>query len=498
MAEQVKNILYIMTDQQRYDSLGLAGQSICRTPCLDRLAARGVNFSNAYSVCALCTPARASMLTGLYPHKHKLLINQDHQHPVADEFPDHIRLISNDLKDAGYNCGYAGKWHCGTTKVPSTYGFEGMDVPGYGSHQRNPYILEYQRRNGLAPPELLECIPESARASNKLTGTTGTFSGPPQACEPWFTAEYSIDLMRRYADAYQTAGKPFMMFTSFWGPHHPCNVPEPYASMYLPKDVRLWGSFYDDLKSKPRAQQIFRDSIYPGGKDLDEATWKKMIAKYWGLCSFVDSQVGRLVEALEELGLADSTAILFSSDHGDTCGCHGGLWDKGPFMYEDTYHIPLIASVPGLGQPGTTCDKFVLNMDLATTALALAGVPPADGHDGRSLLPLMADPAADWPDDVMCEFHGHRFLYTQRMLRWRDYKYVFNAADFDELYDLAGDPSEMNNLIADDGYRSVAEECRQRLLAWIKRTDDVFDICAADFLNERAATAGLQPAGRLA
>lgn len=491
MESKVRNILYIMTDQQRYDSLSLAKQSICKTPNLDRLAARGTNFSNAYTVCALCTPARASMLTGLYPHKHKLMINQDHQHPVPDEFPDHIRIISNDLKDAGYNCGYAGKWHCGTSKVPSNYGFEGMDVPGYGSPQKNRYMAEYLEKNNLEQPEILECIPESARTDNKLTGKSGTFSGKAQACEPYFIADFSIDLIKKYAREYKENDKPFMMFTSFWGPHHPCFVPEPYASMYNPDDIKLWDTFHDDLKNKPRAQQIFRESIYPGGKNLDEQTWKKIIAKYWGFCTFVDEQIGRIIDELEKLGIDDSTAILFSTDHGDTCGCHGQLWDKGPFMYEDTYHIPLIAYVPGIKNKGVDCNKFVLNMDLATTALDIAGIAPQSPHDGRSLLPLIKNHNAEWEDDVMSEFHGHRFMYTQRMLRWENYKYVFNAADFDELYDLKNDPNEMVNLITDPAYKNIAEKGRKRLLAWIKKTDDVFDICAEDFLNETSATISL-------
>lgn len=487
----MKNILYIMTDQQRYESLGVSGKSICRTPNLDRLAAEGVNFTNAYTVCALCTPGRASMLTGLYPHNHKMLINNDHHPSVHEEFPDYIRLISQDLTEAGYNCGYAGKWHCGTRKVPTSYGFRGMDVPAYGHPFRTSEYKDYIKRKNLEMPKLLECIPESAASDPKLTGKCGTFSGPPEACEPYFVADYSIGMMKDFAKKCKETGKPFMMFVSFWGPHHPCVVPEPYASMYDPADVQLWDSFEDDLACKPRAHRIFRDSIYPGGKDLGRDTWKKMIAKYWGFCTFMDDQVGRMLEALEEMGIADSTSVLFSTDHGDTIGCHGGLWDKGPFMYEDIYHIPLIVKIPGVGGKGETCDKLVSNMDLATTALDIAGVKPKQLHDARSLLPIIENPKAEWPDDLMCEFHGHRFSYTMRMIRWDKYKYVFNAADFDELYDLELDPSEMVNRIADPAYSKIADEGRKRLLKWIKGTGDVFGICAEEYVNPRSATIDL-------
>ena len=153
-------------------------------------------------------------------------------------------------------------------------------------------------------------------------------------------------------------------------------------------------------------------------------------------------------------------------------GSHGGFWDKGPFMYEETYHIPLIARAPWLTTPGTTCDHFVSNMDLATTALDIAGLTIPDNHDGRSLAPLFRDPGAGWRDDLMCEFHGHRFLYSQRIVRWDNYKFVFNPPDWDELYDLTTDPHETSNLIRDPGHATVAEEGRQRLLQWIEDSAD--------------------------
>ncbi|HPN84539.1 MAG TPA: sulfatase-like hydrolase/transferase, partial [Victivallales bacterium] len=406
---------------------------------------------------------------------------------------DYVRLISQDLKEAGYNCGYSGKWHCGTSKVPSTYGFRGMDVPAYGHPFRTKEYKEYIKKKNLKEPSLVECIPPSALEKPRLTGKCGTYSGDPEACEPYFIADYSINMIKDFLKE----GKPFMMFVSFWGPHHPCVVPEPYASMYSPEDVQLWDSFDDDLKCKPRAHRIFRNSIYPGGKDLSRETWKKMIAKYWGACTFIDDQVGRMMKALDELGISDTTAILFSTDHGDTMGCHGQLWDKGPFMYEDTYHIPQIVKIPWLRKEGDYCEKFVFNMDLATTALDIAGIKPKSPHDARSLLPLVENPNAEWPDDIMSEFHGHRFIYTMRMIRWDKYKYVFNAADFDELYDLEKDPSEMNNLIANREYAKIADEGRKRLLKWIKDTSDVFDICAADYVNERSATVDIGLASNL-
>jgi len=141
-------------------------------------------------------------------------------------------------------------------------------------------------------------------------------------------------------------------------------------------------------------------------------------------------------------------------------------------MYEETYHIPLIAKVPGIARAGAVCEAFVCNMDLATTALDAVGLPIPSNHDGRSLMPLLRDPKADWRDDLMAEFHGHRFWYSQRMVRWDHYKFVFNAPDWDELYDLARDPQEMNNLINLPEYAPVIEEGRQRLMKWFDDSKD--------------------------
>ena len=456
------NVLYIMTDQQRYDSLSSVGRTACRTPHLDQLAGEGIRFDNAYTVCALCSPARTSMLTGRYPHNHRMWNNNDMMQWAIRDLADEERMISQDLVEMGYNCGYSGKWHCGESKLPGGYGFAGMEVPNYGNPYRTEEYAEYLAERGLQPPALV---------SPEVEGAPGYLSGPLEACSPHFLTEYAIDLLTRFNEERDASGKPFMIFLSFWGPHAPYYVPEPYASMYDPDEVELWANYRDDLPDKPHIQDRFRRAISQSDSVTDEA-WRDRIAKYWGFCSFIDDEVGRLLSVLSDLGREDDTAVLFSTDHGDMTGSHGGFMDKGPFMYEETYHIPQIARVPWLTKPGTTCDCFVSNMDLASTVLDIAGLPVPDAHDGRSLVPLFQNPCADWRDDLMSEFHGHRFLYSQRMVRWDHYKYVFNAPDWDELYDLSQDPNEMTNLINDPGYGEVAKEGRQRLLKWIDDSKD--------------------------
>jgi len=457
------NILYIMTDQQRYDSLSLVGQSVCRTPHLDQLARSGVFFDQAYSICALCSPARASMLSGLYPRNHRMWNNNDMMQWAVRDLPDHVRMISQDLVEAGYNCGYSGKWHCGERKLPQHYGFVGMQVPNYGNPYKTPEYVAYLQKHHLEPPE---------RLASPYPWAGGALSGLPEATGTYFVADYALGLLQEFSQERDHTGRPFMLFVSFWGPHHPCRIPEPYTSMYDPRDIAVWPNLDDPLENKPAVQHRHRRSFYPEGPRLPEEAWQQIIAWYWGYCTFVDDQIGRLLSALEDLGRSDDTIVLFSTDHGDMTGAHGGFWDKGPFMYQETYHIPLIIRVPGIADAGATRHQFVSNMDLAPTVLDLAGLPVPKEHDGHSLAPLLTDPDVPWPDDLMCEFHGHRFLYSQRMLRWSNYKFIYNACDEDELYDLGADPYELHNVIRDPAYSAIADEGRERMLRRIQESND--------------------------
>ena len=481
----------------------------CKTPNLDRLASEGMHFENAYSVCSLCSPARASILTGVYPHTHGLRTNTNSPNlwPARDIVPS-VSLISQKLAEAGYRCGYSGKWHCGEERLPSYYGFEGMDVAGYGKPYDTPEYDAYLENTGLNLPHPFlkksskmvtpEDVPPEIQTVPGVKWAGGTLPGPPEACEPAFVVSHASDLIRRFAAERETDGTPFFQVVSFWGPHHPPYIPEPYASMYSPEDVTLWPNFHDELGGKPAAHDRHRRSFYHEHVEFSEDDWKALIAKYWGYCSFIDAEIGRLLHMLEQTGLADETAIIFTTDHGDITGSHGGLFDKGAFMYQETYHIPMIARAAGVDASRNRCDALVSNMDVASTILDLAGVAVPEHHQGRSFLPLLRDPDAEWREDLMSEFFGLRVNYTQRMLRWRNYKYVYNAADWDELYDLDSDPYEMANRINDPALADIAIECRKRLLRNIQESKDVIVGTAWQHLNfayDGATSPCVPPAG---
>lgn len=467
-ADSRPNILYVMTDQQRFDSLSLYGRTACRTPALDDFARTAARFDRAYTVCALCSPARASMLTGKYPHTHRMWNNNDMMQWAIRDLPDGAELISQPLLRAGYRCGYVGKWHCGRDKVPSTYRFEGMDVPNYG----NPYATreygDYLERNGLTQVERRGLIFDDTPRKGMIAGE---MLGDVRASSTYFLTEFALDMMRRFQEDRERTGQPWMIFLSYWLPHHPYVPPVEFYEMYDPKDVELWPNFRDTLEGKPPHQRRFRECYHRAIHHPDEV-WREIITRCFAQMTFLDSQIGRVLRGLDDLGIADETAVLFSTDHGDMTGSHGKFHDKGSFMYEEIYHIPLMVRVPGVSWAGSVRDEFVTNMDLAATALDIAGVEVPEEYQARSLVPLLRDARADWPDDVMAEYHGHRYLFSQRMVRWDRYKYVFNAGSFDELYDLEADPHELRNRIDDPAMSSVVKEGQRRLMKWIEETND--------------------------
>ena len=478
MATTRPNILYLMTDQQRFDLMSVYGLTPCQTPNLDRLAASGMRFDRAYTVCALCSPARTSMLTGQYPHRHRMWNNNDMMQWAIRDLPDDVELISQPLTRAGYRCGYVGKWHCGEKKVPTTYGFEGMDVPNYGNPRNTREYKQYLERNGLQQPEVKPVICDGSAHKRP---TIGEQIGDVRATPTYFLADYTIDMLKDF----QQGSQPWMVFSSFWCPHAPYLPPTEFAEMYDPNDIDLWPNFRDTLEGKPPHQDRFRRSFHRFMEHNDDE-WRVIIARYFAQMTFLDSQIGRVLDALDELGIADNTVVLFGTDHGDMCGSHGKFFDKGSYMYEEIYHVPQLVRWPGVTQAGSVCSEFVTNMDLAPTALAAADLAIPGDYQARSLLPLLQGDTSTWPDDVVCEYHGHRYLFSQRMVRWSHYKYVLNAPSFDELYDLEADPHELRNAIDDPAYAEVAKAGRERLLRRINEHKDPLRHAAGSLLDERS------------
>ena len=457
------NVLLLLTDQQRYD-VTAPGPPGVETPNVDRLRDEGATFTRAYTPVSICSSARASLLTGLYPHNHGMLNNCHEPDAVRKNLPEEHPTFGELLAEAGYDNTYLGKWHVGRNQRPEDFGFRYLGSEGEGDGVGRAF-REYQRELGVDPDdvELVDPIYNDYADDPILIAAKTPI--PEEATRPYYLAERTIDRLQQW-----TAGDgPFFHRTDFPGPHFPYVVPEPYASMYDPDDVELWDSFVETYDGKPTVQEQYLD--YRGVEGMSEEPWREAIARYFGFITFLDAQFGRILDAIDRLGI--ETAVVHSSDHGDMTGSHR-QFNKGPMMYEDTYHVPLVVRWPGQVDPDTEREEFVRLLDLMPTFLEMAGEDPPAGIDGRSLLQLLrGEDVPDWPDSVFAEYHGDEFgLHSQRMVRTDRYKYVYNPADVDELYDPRRDPDELQNLVDHPSYQSDLERLRERLYEWMQETED--------------------------
>ncbi|WP_135805556.1 sulfatase-like hydrolase/transferase [Halorussus marinus] len=459
-----RDILLLLTDQERYDVSAADGPAV-DTPAMDRLAREGVRFEDAYTPIGICSSARASLLTGLYPHNHGMLNNCHEPDAIRPNLPEDHVTFGELLADAGYANSYAGKWHVGRDQRPEDFGFE--TLAREDTTEADGGFAAHQRAHGVDPDGIEledEIYAEYAGEDLLVSATTPV---PKEATLTYYLAEVTVDRLESAA----SGDEPFFHRTDFPGPHHPYVVPEPYASMYDPDEIPRWGNYAETFDGKPYVHE--QHLAYRGVEGFDWETWARAISHYFGFVTFIDEQIGRVLDAMDRLGLDEDTVVVHSADHGDFTGSHR-QFNKGPLMYEEVYHIPLVVRWPDAADAGRTVEEFVGLHDLMPTFCALAGVDSPSSVDGRSLVPLLTgDAPDDWRERLVAEYHGEEFgLYSQRMVRAGDYKLVYNAFDTDELYDLAEDPHELRNLVDHPDYREVYRELRSELGEWMDRTDD--------------------------
>jgi len=456
MAER-NNIVLILTDQLRADILSCYGGNICKTPAIDRFASESVVFERAYTPLAVCSPARASIMTGQYPHNHGVVSNGDKLFPGV--LQDNPRLLSRRLEALGYDRWYNGKWHMGgedPSHVPQKFGFPGMQLPGHGNGgYRYPEYQQYLRDKGLK----LEFSEGPVKFGWHYYGT---LSGPEESEVSALLADDAI----RYLES-RDSENPFFLWVNFWGPHAPYNTTQEYLDLYKEVEIPPWENFCDDGSRKPKVHGL---KIPPASDREGWRFWEPAVRHYYAFMSLIDCQIGRILDTIERLGYKENTTVIFAADHGESIGAHG-CQDKGHFMYEETYRIPLMIRLPE--QAPRKDDSLVSLVDLCPTILAFAGDrEPETGRDGLSLRPYLLEEASEPRNTVVGEFHGLVTPFTQRMAIDKRYKYVWNMGDMDELYDLSEDPYELNNRIEDRTALAHVRRLQQELLQWMVRTRD--------------------------
>ena len=470
MTPERPNILLIHSDQHRYDCLGQAGNPLAHTPHLDRLADEGVTFSHAFTPIPTCCPARQSLLSGLWPERHGGLWNYDITLPVSHfDAPTWTEA----LHASGYALGYVGKWHVHPTRTPLDFGFDDyVSTQDYATWRAGQGLPAYE--------------PLDAGALGLDTLTSRWFGGrdpaPVEQSRTHWHADQAINLMHEYA----RQGQPWHIRLDFEEPHLPCYPAERFADLVDPDVIPPWGSFAETFRHKPYIQH--QQLLTWGIQDLTWDVWGQYVAHYLGMVAQMDDAIGRVLGALDAEGLADSTLLIYTTDHGDACGSHRMI-DKHYIMYEGVVRVPLIVRWPGVTEAGSQCDAFASHaLDLASTMCEAGGIAGPAAMQGRSLVPwLRGDTVADWRQHVTSTFNGAQFgLYNMRMLRDRRWKYVWNPTDLDELYDLESDPWELKNRIAEPALQPRVQVMRHTLLEALTEQDD--DLVSRPWLREQLAT----------
>lgn len=459
------NILMIMTDQHRLSAVGAYGETPCQTPHIDALAARGVRFDNAYCPTAICSPTRASVLTGMLPHRHGMTANIGDLGCNQQHIADHPDLLSRRLQAAGYRCGYTGKWHLCAERnkrtrfqadyvlnLPSDLGFEGHDIPGHGGGgwDSDPY-------QGFLTEQGHQLVVD--RASAGFGHEAGVVRSDEATLVPAYLADHTIELM----DRFQADRAPWFIWHNFWGPHEPYFATPRWLDYYSQVEIPPWPDCDWPAAATAGPHQRWLTLPTPAWSH-----WAELIRHYYACTSFIDEQIGRMVAHLEASGALANTWVVVTADHGESLGSHGGLANKGAQPFEEVLRVPLIIHGPDL-RAGSVRQELVANMDLFATVCAAAGVP-CDPHEtaSKDLGPLCRGEELPWRDCWVSQSHGvSGMLFTQRVLRWQQWSYAWTAGYPELLFDLTADPHQLTNLATDDAYGAQLTACRQRLRQWL-------------------------------
>ena len=434
-----RNIIFILTDDHRYDALGfLKGQSFLQTPHMDSLARDGAHCKNAFVTTALCSPSRASILTGQYAHKHKIVDNNT-------AIPRGTQFFPQLLQKAGYSTAFIGKWHMGGESDAPQPGFDKwVSFRGQGTY--------YPTKNGLNVDG--KRVEQKGYITDEMT-------------------DYALDWMNTVPK-----GKPFFIYLSHKAVHSEFMPAERHKGKFAnekfvpPPTMAAEGEM---AQGRPMWVQNQRNSWhgvdFPYHSDLDIAEYYKRYAET--LCA-VDDSVGRVLDALKKRGELDSTLVIYMGDNGFAFGEHG-LIDKRT-AYEESMRVPMLVRCPELFKGGQTVEPVIANIDIAPTCLAVAGVQAPAPYQGMNFMPVLEGKQTQWRDGLLYEYYWERnFPHTPTIhaLRGDRYKYIryHGIWDLNELYDLQEDPLESRNLINSPKHADIVKSMNAQLFKILEQTD---------------------------
>jgi N-acetylglucosamine-6-sulfatase len=434
------NVIFVLSDDHRHDFLGFhpAAPAWLETPHLDRLASEGVHFANAFVTTSLCSPSRASILTGQHMHHHQVV---DNQRPV----PPGTRFFTQDLQAAGIETAFIGKWHMGHDDDAPRPGFD--------------YWASFRGQGTYTNPEL------------NINGQRKQFEG--------YTTDVLTTEAMHWLRGRQDPAKPFCLYLSYKAVHYPFEPAPRHLGRYEDKPIdwpETRARTEQNTRSQPNWVRERRYSIHgidhmeTGPFDKDPVPDLDALYRRYAECVHgLDENIGRLLATLDDTGLADNTLVIYMGDNGFHLGEHG-FYDKRD-AYETSIRVPLLARPPGGLAEGRRVEAMLLNIDIAPTILAAMGVAagPDAAHDGQSALDfLRGGERPSWRDHMLYEYHWEwNFPATPSLfaLRTDRYKFIYHHGiwDIDALYDLETDPHERHNLISVPAYADRANEMRAQL-----------------------------------
>lgn len=438
---KARNIVFILADDHRYDAMGFMNHPFLKTPAMDAMARDGMHLRNAFVTTALCSPSRASLLTGLYAHRHRVV---DNNNPVSAD----LVFFPQILQAAGYQTAFMGKWHMGGVSDAPQRGFDRwVSFRGQGTYNPSRSGLNIDGKN----------VPQRGYITDELT-------------------DYAVDWLKG-----RDTRKPFFLYLSHKGVHAEFE-PAPrhagrYANAKFPEPASM-ADTPENYKDKPLWVRNQRNSWH--GVDfayhrrLDLADYYR---RYCETLLAVDDSIGRVMKYLRDEGLAESTLVVYMGDNGFLFGEHG-LIDKR-CAYEESMRVPALLHCPELTGSRHRLDQVVANIDLAPTLLEAAGVRLKVSMDGRSFLPLLSGKKLPWRDGLLYEYYWERdFPQTpsQHAIRTDRYKYIryHGIWDIDELYDIQADPHEMRNLIHRPEHRQTIQQLNRKLFEALSETEGLY------------------------
>lgn len=428
-----RNVVFILSDDHRYDAMSFMGHQFAQTPNMDAMASDGVHLKNAFVTTSLCSPSRASILTGLYTFRHRVIDNQRAVPEGTVFFPQY-------LQQAGYSTGFIGKWHMGRGTDEPRPGFDHwVSFLGQGSYL--PPSPDYTLNvNG-------ERVPQKGYITDELT-------------------DYAVDWLEEQKDS----DKPFFLYLSHKAVHANFTPPERHAGSMADKPFTPPASQADtdeNYEDKPRWLRDQRNSWhgvdFPYHSDLDIEDYYK---RYAEALSGVDDSIGRVMDQLKEMGVYDDTLVIYMGDNGFMFGEHG-LIDKR-VAYETSIRVPMLMQCPNLFDGDTVVDEVVANIDIAPTVFEAMGLQKPSYMDGQSFLRLGQGEEIPWRDYFLYVYYWEKNFPqspTVFSLRGDRYKYItyYGLWDTDELYDLQQDPGESRNILYEPEYQQIAADMETRL-----------------------------------